>query len=109
MAKKSIKIKNKRFTIHEVPQPSEAVEHLVEKGYRRPFKDSIGLVDFFQKKIIIAEKLKPTEKESTIFHELIHIALPKMAERDVLELEKHLYPVLKEYGLKFRQRKIDNA
>lgn len=101
MAKKSIKIKNKRFTIHEVPQPSEAVEHLVEKNYKRPYKDTIGLVDVVKQKIVIAEKLTPKEKDSTIFHELVHISLPKLCERDVLEIEKHLFPILYAKGLRF--------
>lgn len=103
MRKNSIKIKNKRFSIHEVPVPADAVEHLVELNYRRPYKDTIGLVNVVDQQIVIANKLTPKEKESTIFHELIHIALPRLAEKDVLELETHLFPVLYSKGLRFRK------
>lgn len=106
--KKSIKIKNKRYSVHEVPVPADAVEHLVEQGYRRPYRDTIGLVSMQDQQIIIAEKLSPIEKESTIFHELIHIASPKLAEKQVLELEKHLFPVLRTHGLKFRKPKKES-
>ena len=57
MAKKLIKIKNKRFTIHEVPQPSEAVDDLIALGFRKPYRDSIALTHFLGQKIILQEDL----------------------------------------------------
>lgn len=102
---KSIKVKNKRFTIHEVPVPADAVEHLVEKGYKRPYKDTIGLANIPDQQIIIAEKLPAKEKESTIFHELIHIAVPGLSEKVVLQLESALFPILHSHGLRFRKKK----
>lgn len=103
MARKSIKIKNKRFTLEEVPAPAEAVEDLLKLGYAKPFADSVGLVNTVRSAIIIADSLKGKEKDSTIFHEILHIISPKMAEKDVLKFEQELFPILYRYGLRFRK------
>jgi hypothetical protein len=103
MPKKSIKIKNKRFTIHEVPIPADAVDDLIELGYRRPFADSQALLNVPFSKIILKDTLKGKEKDSTIFHEVVHAVLPKLSEHDVLVLERDLFPILHRYGLRFKK------
>ena len=103
MAKKSIKIKNKRFTIHEVPQPSEAVDDLIAIGYKKPYSDSLGLLNLPNQKIILKDTLKGQEKDATIFHELVHFVLPKLSELDVLKLERDLFPVLWKHNLRFKK------
>lgn len=103
MAKKSIKIRNKRYKINNVENVAESVPDLLALNYAKPFSDSVALINPVKHEIIMSDALKGKERESVLFHELIHITLPKLSERDVLTVERTLFPVLHKFGLRFNK------
>ena len=61
----------------------------------------IGLAVYADQLILISDKLSPRETDQTIFHEMIHAAMPDLNERRVTTLEQRLFPVLRRFGLRF--------
>lgn len=90
------KMRGKNWTISFVPD----IE-VVGKEFEGVGKDTSGFVDVNGDRIFIADDLTREAEESTILHEILHVAAPRLSENTIAMLERHLYPVLRKYGLKF--------
>ena len=91
-------MRGKDWTVKFVPD-------IVEAGYDYEGinKDTSAFVNVEGDKIFVANDLTKEATESTILHEMLHVAAPRLSEQTILMLERHLYPVLKKYGLKFKK------
>lgn len=94
-----IRIRNKRYDI-EIVDIQEEASDLTEFGYQRPDGRTVGLVHPPASKILIDSSLDELEAESTALHEVMHLAAPRLSERTIRMLEKHLFPVLHANGLR---------
>lgn len=82
-----ISINGKRWSILLVSQQELQDAYLLGHG-KKPGSNLEGICDYASRKILIDQALSADQRKSALRHELIHLFIPTLSERQVLRLEQ---------------------
>lgn len=101
---RSVTVAEEKWQIRIVADPAIEAIKLGIKGVL-PDEYLDGILLNKQKQIILRKGQSEPDRVSTLFHELVHAALPDLSEKKVSQLEKRLAPVLYDLGLRSTRAK----
>ena len=102
-----VRIGDDLYQVLPVADVEKAAHALKFGGVKKPrgSREIAGMVDLASKTILIDRYLSADEKDSTLLHEVLHVILPRLSEKNILKLESKLFPILNENGFRFIDRR----
>lgn len=101
---RSVNVGGTKWAVRVVDDPAiEAIKQGIKGVQPDEYLDGILLTK--QKQIVLRKGQSDTDRVSTLFHELVHAALPDLSEKNVSLLEKRLAPALYALGLRSTRAK----